>query len=728
MDSVRSADVASASGPQIAFVGSISPARRSALYQCGLAVVALAMLLLPMLYLGMIVLAGAAAWWHLTENAWILNTLGVNIVGLFGFVAPPFIAVVLAFFMIKPVLARPAKRREPVRVLPESEPILFSFIEQICRHLRAPVPRQVRVDCQVNASASFMAGRFGPFSNDLALTIGLPLVADLSIRELGGVLAHELGHFAQGGGMRLTAVVRGINGWFARVVYERDQWDEKLDQWTRETDRTYPPTIVLWPAARGSIWISRRVLSGLMMAGNAISCFMMRQMEYDADSCAINVAGSAAFARTSTRMMELGLAAQFVEIDLREGWQRRTLPSNLPACVVKRSKGLSDELVASARPLTETPTRIFDMHPADPERLRAAAAAEAPGIIVGGDGPAIALFRNFDALCTAATRHLYEHGLGLCLEGATLLETERVAQETHDREKRHEAIKQFFGGRISIDRPLRIAIADLEPLSAEELRILCRSARDRMAAMHAALADQYRSFEVLQHKQELAFSALEVLSAGFSIARPADFGLTEGGLDVVMATQASVMKEQQALAPVLDAFEQVAARRLSGCLCLLRQLPHSVRQAESQEASFLAPQTTTDESVSLINAFEALAGVMSHVQNLRQLVAAGSVLVSQWSGNNPPDQLRARIDLVTVRIWRCVEQLLIGLKDIPCPAAFANEPMTLATRCGLSLDAATIDPRDIVERASTLYFGVLGRLVSIVQAVEATLESHDQLA
>ena len=28
--------------------------------------------------------------------------------------------------------------------------------------------------------------------------------------------------------MRLTYLIRSINGWFARVVYERDEWDETL--------------------------------------------------------------------------------------------------------------------------------------------------------------------------------------------------------------------------------------------------------------------------------------------------------------------------------------------------------------------------------------------------------------------------------------------------------------------------------------------------------------------
>jgi hypothetical protein len=66
------------------------------------------------------------------------------------------------------------------------------------------------------------------FGNDLVLTIGMPLVAGMSLRQFAGVLAHEFGHFSQGAGMRLSFIIRSINLWFMRVVYERDDWDERL--------------------------------------------------------------------------------------------------------------------------------------------------------------------------------------------------------------------------------------------------------------------------------------------------------------------------------------------------------------------------------------------------------------------------------------------------------------------------------------------------------------------
>ena len=109
----------------------------------------------------------------------------------------------------------------------------------------------------------------------LLLTIGLPLVAGLSVRQFGGVLAHEFGHFAQGSGMRVTALVRQINYWFARVVFERDHWDAKLDAWSRNNDWR---ALIVVNLARAAVGASRLVLKGLMKIGHAVSSFLLRQI------------------------------------------------------------------------------------------------------------------------------------------------------------------------------------------------------------------------------------------------------------------------------------------------------------------------------------------------------------------------------------------------------------------------------------------------------------------
>src|SRR5262245_32112975 len=321
--------------PDLALSGTIEPTRLSLTYRAGLAIVAVAMILLPVLYLLLILGAAATVWWHLSNNAWLLSGGGGSQWKLLAYLGPAVAGAAIVFFMIKPVLARPGRRPEPVPLERNDEPTLFAFIDAICRQVRAPVPSRVQVDCQVNASAGFLNGGLGVFGRDLTLTIGLPLVAGLSVRQLGGVLAHEFGHFAQGGGMRLTHLVRTVNAWFARVVYERDHWDEKLEAWSKEVDTRL--TIVLM-LARAGIWVSRKALFVLMMAGHAISCFMMRQMEYDADSYEIKLAGSDAFSSTFMRLRELNAGAQFGYNDLRSAWQKRELPSNLPVFLSERTR------------------------------------------------------------------------------------------------------------------------------------------------------------------------------------------------------------------------------------------------------------------------------------------------------------------------------------------------------------------------------------------------------
>src|SRR5690606_36886911 len=110
-----------------------------------------------------------------------------------------------------------------------------------------------------------------------------------------GVLAHEFGHFTQGTASRLNLIIRLVNNWFARVVYQRDSWDSALDEMI-ETSPGWFSLIFL--AAKLAVKISRVILTILMYIGHAISSFMARQQEYDADRYKAYVSGSERFRKT----------------------------------------------------------------------------------------------------------------------------------------------------------------------------------------------------------------------------------------------------------------------------------------------------------------------------------------------------------------------------------------------------------------------------------------------
>src|SRR5688572_6760477 len=390
MSMIGSSGVVSDATSPVVFSDTIAPTAISGSYRFGLLAVTIAMILVPMLYL---LLIAAVAWflvWHVTTNTWILSGSGGAQWRFLGYLTPAVVGATLLFFMVKPILARRPHRSDPVQVSDAEQPALHALIREICRQVRAPLPARVYVDCQVNASASLNGGAFGVFRRDLDLTIGLPLVTGLSVRQLSGVLAHEFGHFAQGGGMRMTTLIRGVNAWLYRVVHERDTWDSTLEEWSKEGDWRVTVPMAL---ASGSVWVSRQALAGVMMVGHGISCYMMRQMEFDADSYEVKIAGSDAFARTFVRLRELSAGSQVAYSQLPHLLEKHAIPADMPQLVAECSRRLPDEVREQVQKVSDERTGTFDTHPSDADRVAAARALATSGALVGGDQPATSLFR-----------------------------------------------------------------------------------------------------------------------------------------------------------------------------------------------------------------------------------------------------------------------------------------------------------------------------------------------
>jgi len=116
----------------------------------------------------------------------------------------------------------------------------------------------------------------------------------------------------------------------------------QLDQSARGSD--YRVGIVLH-SARGCVWFTRRILGLLMRIGHGISCFMLRQMEYDADYCEISIAGSEAFESTVRRLHILSYLLETSYKDMRVSWNvNKHLPENFPAYLLQHDRQLSAQV------------------------------------------------------------------------------------------------------------------------------------------------------------------------------------------------------------------------------------------------------------------------------------------------------------------------------------------------------------------------------------------------
>jgi len=406
-----------------AFHSGISPARFSFFYQAGLLLVAAVMVVLPLIYLAMVAGAGWAVYYYAIHCEFLVTSMEggprLYVLKMIAYFMPMFVGGLMVFFMVKPLFARRPKRAQPLALNPGVESTLFAFIAKICEEVGAPMPTRIDLTCDLNASAGFRRGAMSMFGNDLVLSIGLPLIAGLNMQQFAGVIAHEFGHFTQGFGMRLSYVIRSVNGWFARVVYERDAWDVWLDAWATETQDWR--SMIVAALAQLAVWISRSLLKLLMYFGHGVGCFLMRHMEYDADHYEIKVAGSTVFEETTKRLRVLNEASNHSYQAMRAAWKiKRMLPDNFPAFLTLQESKIPLErrtLIEDSVGLSRT--GIFDTHPSDGDRIRQARRAGEPGVF-HLTYPATILFANFEVVSKQITFLHYTDDMGLDCNQAAL--------------------------------------------------------------------------------------------------------------------------------------------------------------------------------------------------------------------------------------------------------------------------------------------------------------------
>ncbi len=179
--------------------------------------------------------------------------------------------------------------------------------------------------------------------------------------------------------------------------------------------------------ARLAVGCSRLVLKLLMLVGFGVSCFLLRQMEYDADSYEIKIAGSAAAESAARKVAELAEALGRSYKEMRTTWTlSRKLPEDFPAYLaVQHSKlppGLRERMQDT---LGLARTGLFDTHPSDGDRIRRARQAGNPGVF-HLELPASVLFSRFDIVSKQVTHLHYTDDLGLAFDASNLRAVEAV--------------------------------------------------------------------------------------------------------------------------------------------------------------------------------------------------------------------------------------------------------------------------------------------------------------
>ncbi|MEZ6134823.1 MAG: M48 family metalloprotease [Pirellulaceae bacterium] len=470
-----------------AIAGPIERVPTTLSYRVAASVVAILMILLPLVYVAIIAAAIYGVYWYAIYGTAIFQANAGRsgrggFILLLLYVGPLIVGVMTILFMIKPLFARPA-RSEGKRALERTrEPKLFAFVDKLCESVHAPKPKRIDVDCDVNASASFRRGMLSMLLNgDLVLTIGMPLAAGLSARQLAGVLAHEFGHFSQGFGMRVSYIVRSVSHWFARVVYERDEWDDWLARTANSLDLRIGIVLHL---ARLLIWLTRRILWALMMVGHIFSCYLLRQMEFDADLHEIRFSGSDTFRTTSMQLRRLGVAYQQGMIDQQTFFMDGKLGDNLPKLTCINRDTQDDKLVKKIfSGVMEEKTEWLTTHPVDKDRVARAKQENEPGVFQL-DAPASALFDHFDNTCEMVTQDMFKEIFDNEFKPNMLVPVEQLVSHKAAAKEANLAMRRLLGNYFRVPRQMAFAIPYDVPINTAKSTAALKTAQanDRLIA------------------------------------------------------------------------------------------------------------------------------------------------------------------------------------------------------------------------------------------------------
>jgi Zn-dependent protease with chaperone function len=709
-----------------AFRGEIEPVRPTILYRLWVAIVAAVMVLLPVLYVAIIGLVVAAVVYHAVNHVTIFQSVGAR-GSAFKFVALIYITPLIAggtvvALMLKPLFARPARGPKQKVLDPGAEPLLYAFVDGVCGSVGSPRPARIAVDCRVNASAHREGGILGVAGGKLVLTIGLPLVAGLTLKQFSGVLAHEFGHFSQGAGMRLQTLIMRINLWFARVVYERDEWDQSIAAWSSdERGMVY----VIGAIVRLAVWLTRRILWALMQLGRIVSSFLSRQMEYDADRYQARMVGGEGVAETMQRVQVMALAENGAYTDLKTSWQQRRLPDNFPKLVTANMPQIPEPMIAAYRQeMDKLGTKLFDTHPADKDRI-ARARREEPGPgLFHLDGPATDVFANFDALARTASLDMYKSALGPGITSEQLYEVSELVETQTAAQEGDAATGRWFLNAWNLTQ--RLPLSQEYPGVAGDLKSAKRDlieARNDLVSTRSACLQANGSLDEIRNRLYMADIALVFLKTGVWF-KPAVFELKAASLQAAESARDQAIAALGELDKACEPFATAASRRLTHALALLEAEPVASRVADGK--------ARRDEARALYRcAAHLAANVAPQIARLAhaRLVLSGAVQAYHAGKDQKNEPLINAMLRAAAGLHDVLEESRWKIGNaIDYPFEHADENVTLAKFAFPTLVPEKNDigglmnaSGEALDRIAGLYRRALGRLAVTAEEVERAL-------
>ena len=685
-------------------------------YALGITSVAIALCLLPLSYFAIL---GSFCWLlyqHVTlHSSWVLD-VHLELAMATLYVSLTLFLSMMVFFTLRPLLPIGISPKSELALSKEKESRLFAFVQQVCSSLGSPMPVGILVNMEVNASARFARGFSHFWRGRLELILGLPLIRGLNLAQFAALLAHEMGHFRQPSAMRLVHGIKAMNNWFSIAATCEEGW---LKGNTQSGYRVDPFLILpLW-SAKGCSWMAKKIMLGHMHLGQATSCLLLRQMEFEADHSSVRIVGGEVFSSMvlEAKILESawGLANRSLGMSLREG----CLADDLPELVAAHTRVFIPEVRRKMeRTLLQGQTKPFDTHPSLGERVRRARLSVSRGMF-HSTGQAATLFADFTSLSRKATIAYYRSDLGEDFNPSRMISTSDLVTGQSEIQVGESAVNGYFLGQLTNLRPIWLTPGDFsEPVTCETLRSRLNQARKTLERDARKALDLSIDFSTADGRLLDSLQALTLMRANFWI-EPSDFNLIGKGSSGAAYSYREAEKEKAKYAEGLFNFEQAMKQRLVSALGLLLD-PEVGCYLPDAKMGF-------QEVMRLLPILEGLAKAHPNLEAMRRTVHSMGILFENLKGNEKERELQGQLRTHALGLRIELETLVLVLTGLDYPFGPHGRESGLDKYAldGLPEEkdylAHYLVAEEVQGRLYALYFRILGRLALSAGRVEGVL-------
>ncbi len=645
------------------------PSRRfRPLYFSALVATALVILSLVVFYFTLVVASAAATlyvgfhyWsWVDGENStrnWIVLTLFYPIV--------LFLGANITFLLLKPFVAQRHEKDFCYRIRRGAHPAFDALVDGIAKQMGMRPPTKIYVTAQVNAYASLGGGMKAIFGRDLELMVGLPLVSNLTVSQLGGVIAHEYGHFSQRIGMRLGLLISMVTSWFYRAAFTRDKWDAWLEA-RMGRDGAFDTTYIV--RICNALRFILRMQAKLAVA---VSSFTSRQMEYDADVPSIDFCGSEDFAETSFRLAEINYAHDVAVGNCNAFWEERRLPEDFPSFTASTLTMIDAEVLSEIREQELSQKAAwYHQHPSSAARIKRAKRRKVDGCVRIG-APATELFKDYAELAKLVTHNFYDVDCHLEVFAENLVPNAKFVREKDQRLSDQKLMNAHYGYGVTMLCPIAFdpaLAASAAPTAALWERLLLL--RETLPNAIDACDETCRTFFKTHVDRLMILKQASIYTAAHILIEPSRFGIPKADPFVILEASGAANAEAKLTIETFEQQNRCHAETFYTVLNLLSRAEVCPQSPAGLRAAF-------NEAWVLVHVFWGYEGAANTLRDLHcEYVACGLVMDFIFSREDIEEGFSAHLakaaQTVAERLRRSRSKAIDALRSVSYPFEHAN--------------------------------------------------------